>query len=155
MLLPLQENIIQLSLNYISFIYHLYIFILSVIDCVTVSATDGKKHEEILKSWKEIIKGEDAFKNVTKPGKALYGSIIWAWREEFSDNDGLTKAGFLVFRKVTGRRYTRVLGPRPPRQRCSGGEGKFTKTRETEFWWFTILNWNLRKKSKVNQRVSS
>ena len=86
------------------------------------------------------------FKNVRKPGKALYGSIIWTWREEFSDNDGLTKAGFLVFRKVTGRRYTRVLGPRPPRQRCSGGEGKFTKTRETEFWWFTILNWNLRKK---------
>ena len=77
MLLPLQENIIQLSLNYISFIYHLYIFILSVIDCVTVSATGGKKHEEILKSWKEIIKGEDVFKKVTKPGKALYGSIIY------------------------------------------------------------------------------
>ena len=62
MLLPLQENIIQLSLNYISFIYHLYIFLLSVIDCVTVSATGGKKtYEEILKSWKEIIEGEDAY----------------------------------------------------------------------------------------------
>ena len=45
-------------------------------DLTEKNAKWEKTHEEILRSWKEIIKGEDAFKNVTKPGKALYGSII-------------------------------------------------------------------------------
>ena len=62
MLLPLQENIIQLSLNLYLIYLYIYIHIISVLNCVAVSATGGKKtYEEILKSWKEIIEGEDAY----------------------------------------------------------------------------------------------